>query len=292
MKYRILLICRYFSLGTTALFVLKNLQQLGHNVFLWDTEIMSSPPEGDYDIALTWTNNIFDFSLVRAKKKVLYYLEDSDYYGQTSSSLGNGKKIEEWLPFVDNYFTMNRLPGHESHWLPMGGDEEIHRTLNDFPNDNAVLFVGTARDDNRINFARLLQEELQKNNIPLYLMGNGWNESALSMGVRYFDNFNLIVNQFKIVVNLHMGKESPSDKVHCITACGKALLINDNKEAYRECYPMAPVWDTVPELVEKILYYLQHDTERINLVKEMQSRCHQDYCYRRQLERLIKTVMG
>lgn len=288
-RYKILLICNYFQHGTTGLFIFKNLQQLGHCVFIWDPYIMKAPPNVEYDLSITWTNNIFEHSLIKAKKKVLYYLEDSSYFSLTRE----GKGIEEWIPFYDNYFTMNRLPGHEEHWLPMGSDKDIHYKLEEVNDVCPVIFIGTARDDNRINFARVLQETLAQLNIPLILMGNGWKElKNILPKVCYYDEFNSVVNQFKIAVNLHVGIESPSDKVHCITGCGNALLINDNKPAYRECYPMAPVWDTIPELIEKITYFLEHEEERVALVKGMQKLSYEKFSYFVQLDNLVKTVMG
>ena len=287
MVYRILLICNYFSHGTTGLFVLKNLQSLGHSVFLWDARLFPSPPEGEFDISLTWTNNTVDVSKIKAKKKVLYYLEDSQYFKGTRE----GKGLEELIPHYDYFFTMNCLPGYEAMWLPMGTDNEIHFKLPEINDILPVIFIGTARDDNRIQFAKALQESLAQRNIPLVLMGNGWKDlNNILPKACYYEDFNTVVNQFKIVVNLHVGNESPSDKVHCIAGCGNALLLNDNKPAYRDCYPTAPVWDTIHDLMEKIIHYIEHEDERIKLVNEMQQTAYSKFSYLVQLEKLIKII--
>jgi len=90
------------------------------------------------------------------------------------------------------------------------------------------------------------------------------------------------------VINEHYNT-SPSDKVHSLSCCRSALLINDDKEAFKKCYPMAPVWKDVDDCVEKIEYYLKNQKEREELVKQMGKQS-LSFTYEKQLKKVLEAL--
>ncbi len=283
---KILLVANVFSEGCTGLLVLKNLNQMGHTVSIWDTRISVIPPPGEFDLSITWTNETPDISLIKSKIKILYYLEDTDYIGMIEDKY----KIENQIRGYDYFYTMNLLQGYEDHWLPMGADEEVFYSIT-MPIMGDVLFIGTARDDRRKKIITDIQQKLHEQNINLWVMGNGWEDTDHNVGkAYYFNNMAKIVNSFKIVINLHIYGNSPSDKVHNINGCGGALLINDSKQGYNLCYPNSPVWMAEDDLIEKIQYYLTHEDKRKEKVTELQNRANTYFSYTRILNIMLDLV--
>ena len=287
---KILLITPCFSReASTGIIALKNLQDLGHDVKVWDPLITSLPPKGEFDISITWINKIIDLSLVKAKKKILYYLEDNEYIlkrGKKELSLDDREKGD-----YDYIFTMNETPGYEDRWIPLGADTELFYPMENKRIHNSVVFIGTGRDNYRKNFVKELQQRLKNEGISFYIVGNGWDGFDNWVGgALYYGDFVNALNKFDICINLHAGNLSPSDKVHAIIACGGALLINDNKDSYRKCYPMAPVWNTIEGCVESIKYFLSHEDERKELVTKMRERCVENYTYKVGLQKMLEKV--
>lgn len=295
---KILLIAYLYKGETsTALLVLKNLLELGHYVRVWDLGCNNEPPNEEFDISITWINIVLDLSKIKAKKKVLYYLEDSDYVGKY---MGKEFTFESRLNNYDFGFTMNKIKGFEKHWLPMGCDEEIFKTI-ELPQDEKVMpkdfaiFLATCRDENRRQFAKELLLEIESRNLNLGFCGNLWKEFHNWTGKAiYLQELNILLHNFKIIINKHVGEVSPSDKVHCIIGAGYGLLINDNSEGYKECYPNAPVYNTIKECADLVEYYLkpENEEERIKLAKEMQKICHDNFTYKKQLKKMLEIIGG
>lgn len=291
-KLKILLISPCFSRdGTTGLIALKNLQALGHEVKIWDCLIQSEPPEGEFDVSITWMNKLIDLEKIKSRKKILYYLEDTEYIEKRSYeelNLSNRSKSG-----YDYIFTMNLTPGQEDKWIPLGTDQDLYFPIGKQSMGDSILFLGTGRDNRRKEFVKVLQLRLREEGIRLYIVGNEWYGFEDWAGRPfYFSDFSRSITSFKICINLHAGNLSPSDKVHAINGVGGALLLNDNLEGYKKCYPMAPTWDDMEDCVKKIKYYLEHEEERKKIVLEMQEKANKDYTYKVGLEKMLNVVMG
>ena len=291
---KILLIGNLYSrAGTSCIFVIKALQELRHDVTIWDPINCIKPPKRNYDIALSWSNKKHDINLIKAKKKILYYLEDAEY----ASNQKDYPLVEllDYTKYYNQFFTMNKIPGYEDHWLPMGADPEQFKPIPARVFEKNVLFIGTFRGKEREEFINDVRNRLKEKGISLKIIGNGWNghEGWAGQAV-YLNDLNYAMNCFKITINKHIGNLSPSQKVHQIICNGSTLLISDDKEAYKECYPMAPVWKNNDDLVEKIQYYLEHEEEREKLVNEMREKAIKDYPYKEQLKKLLnfKTIFN
>ncbi|MDO8623113.1 MAG: hypothetical protein Q7R52_02610 [archaeon] len=287
---KILLIGNLYSRpGTSCIFVLKALINLGHEVKVWDPINYEKPPEGIYDIALSWSNKKHDMDLINAKRKILYYLEDAEYAANQS----NYPLIEMFEHFKDHdeFYTMNKIPGYEDHWLPMGADPDQFKPMNSNIFEKNVLFLGTFRGKEREEFINEVRNKLKISGFNLKIIGNGWinHEGWLGQAL-YLNDLNYAINSFKITINKHIGNLSPSQKVHQLICNGSTLFLSDDKEAYKECYPKAPVYKDVNELCNLIYYYFEREEERLKIVNIMREKAIKDYTYEKQLNKIIGNI--
>ena len=292
---KILLVCDlYFTFSATGILVFKALQELGHDVKIWDLRVKKKPPEGYFDLSLVWSNEIPYPNYLNSKYKILFYLDDPFYIKKFYQDK-HDISFEELIKLYNyQFFSLNKIPGYEDHWLPMGADPDIFFKIEKIKRQTeSVLFFGTNRKGYRENFVREIQKKLKKKGIKTYICGNGWKGfENWSRKPFYLSELNEILNNVDIVFNIHVGDISPSDKVHVITCTGSCLLLDGNTEGYKECYPMAPTWKDNDDLVEKIQYYLEHEEERVKIVREMQVIAHTNFTYEKQLQKMIQKIVG
>ena len=291
---KILLVCDlYFTFSATGILVFKALQELGHDVRVWDLRVKKTPPEEYFDLSLVWSNEIPNPIYLNSKYKILFYLDDP-FYIQKFYQDKKSMLFEELIELYDyQFFSLNKIPEYEDHWLPMGADPDIFFKIEKNKVKDGVLFLGTNRKGDRENFVKEIQQKLKKDRINTYICGNGWKGFENWSGRPfYLSELNEVLNNINVVFNIHVGGISPSDKVHVIISTGSCLLLGGNTEGYKECYPMAPIWKDNDDLVRLIQYYLKHDEEREKLVKEMQRHCIENFTYKDQLKKMIQKIIG
>ncbi|MDO8623118.1 MAG: glycosyltransferase [archaeon] len=291
---KILLVCDlFFTFTATGILVFKALQELGHDIKVWDPRVKKKCPEEFFDLTLVWSNEIPHPKFLNSKYKILFYLDDPFYvkkFYQDETSMS----FEELIKIYDyQFFSLNKIPGYEDRWLPMGADPDIFFKINIKKLNDGVLFLGTNRKGDRENFVREIQSKLKNKGIKIFICGSGWKGFENWSGRPfYLSELNEILNNVNVVFNIHVGNLSPSDKVHVITCTGSCLLLGGNTDGYKECYPMAPVWKNNNDLIRLIKYYLEHDEERNVLIEQMQRHCIENFTYKKQLEKMIKIVTG
>ena len=275
-----------FDEGSVCLNLIEALSNLGHQITIWDNLVHDKAPIQDYDLSLIWTSR-WENLIGKLHNSIFFYIDDPNFW--KNSKFEKNKDIALISKKFDQVYTILKIPGHEKEWLPIGANAGIHKPLN-IPEDKKfdVLFIGTIRDTGRSDFLKELGDKLHKKGIELRFYGNVWNEKGMRLqkGAIYFRDFNLIVNNAKIVVNQHFSELAPSHKVHELACCSGALLLNDIREGYVDCYPMAPVWKDVDDCVEKIEYYLKHEEERKNLIAGMREQS-LNFTFEKQLKKVL-----
>ena len=291
-KSRILLVGNVFSEGSTSLLVWKGLQELGHDIKVWDTNITPKTPDGNFDISIVWTNNVPDINLLKGEK-VFFYIDDTTFWEQNNKNL----TVDNVTRGYDHVYTLHEIPNYES--CHFGYDPDIHKKLYGFSNHHAldIAFIGTCRDTGRWDTIRTFNNSLPKK-YAFKVWGNNWtlkHNSKVSFvlpcwqGIPvYFMDFTCIINSCKISIAQHFNS-GPSTKDFEIPAIGNALMISDNVEAVSKIYPNMPVYHSVEELVGLVEYYLENESERLKIVNEMKKLC-KPYSYKDQLKKIIEKI--
>jgi len=268
---KILLCAPYYSTGSCALFLLKALIELEHQVLIWDYRIMDKPKTWDYDLALVWGTAPIHDRLNKDKKKILLYPDDWTFWKANDPK----REISALAPFYDKVYTIN--VGKEYSSLPMGADPDLHKPIN-LPKKIKVLFIGTYRSMERYILVQKLKEAF---NDDFKYYGNGW---GANIGPAYYADFVQTVNSAEVVINEHWNT-SPSTKDIEIAACG-GLLISDLREGVRLFFPSAPTYTSPEDCIIKAKYYLDHPGEAIELRKQIWQEA-QGLLYSAQLSKIL-----
>jgi hypothetical protein len=130
-----------------------------------------------------------------------------------------------------------------------------------------VVFIGGC-DQDRIPYFETLVRSIP--NIPLHLYGNYWNRHPVLRhyyrGYAWGRDYRLALNGTKIAVNLvrRSNRDGHTVRTFEIPACG-AFMLAERTDEHLELFEEdkeAAYFGSVEELVEKVRYYLSHDTER------------------------------
>jgi len=281
----VLLIGNYFSPGATSIFVWKSLQYLGYSVDMWDPLVSpkSPRPNKEYDICLVWSNIIPNHNLIKAKKKILFYLDDTTYYHfKPEMQLENVKKG------FDQFYTCHLTKGYEDKWIPVGCEPGVHKPSKKISFEIDVIFIGTLRDERRKKFVYSLMDAFRKENIVFRVAGNNWSVPEWIGSPVYFRDLNASCNQSKILLNIHYNT-APSTKIHEYAAAGGGLQISDDKEAVLKCYPGIPVYSDVEDCIRLVKYYLSHEKERKEKVKYL-LHLSKNFTYDKQIKELMRRI--
>lgn len=281
---RVLVVIPFFSEGSCGLYVVKALAELGHVPIIWDYRAMQDPPDVDYDVALVWASEPIPDKLRKDRKKVLIYVDDPTWWEQHDAS----KRVDVLAEHYDFLVTVNRCPGFEDAWMPMGADLDVLRPL-DVADDRKVdcVFIGTLRDEDRRDFVFAVAGRLKEKGLSFRIYGNGW-PSGLASPPAYFQIFNMACNYAKTVLNQHFNI-GPSTKVFEIAAAGGGVMITDRKDAVLGCLPDVPVYGSVDEAVALIEFYVR-DVEARRAKAAALRAAAAAYSYKNQLGRILDAV--
>jgi hypothetical protein len=161
-----------------------------------------------------------------------------------------------------------------------------------------VAFVGEG-DADRLPFFTILVDAIPNLNLALY--GGLWNLRSSTR--RYFRGgvrgrqFRMALGGAKIAVNL-VRRENRDDHVMRTfegPACGAFMLnerTDDHLDMFKEGHEAA-YFSSAEELVDKVQYYLTHDTERERIRRAGHVRTlTAGHSYRHRLEEIIDTALG
>lgn len=283
----IMLLTRYFADGSTGMFVIKALSNLGWKVILIDPKIQKIP-QNYKGIILVWCNEINGDMLPKESYKIIVYLDDPKYWEGSKYM-----EIQNLTKDYDEVYTLQKIEGYKH--LPFGCDPDIHmkvclseEKIKEISAD--VSFIGTIRYRKRIDLLNEVTQLLPKN-IKFNIWGNNthmFKQNYKGTAI-YFDDFVDVCNSSKIIFNEHF-HNSPNTKDFEIPCCGNALyMVGDESKGTKEIYPMIPTFKNAEDLVSKIKYYLEHEKERLKIVEEMQKISFK-YTYKKQIKKILDEI--
>ena len=283
--------CAFFD-GSTILLVAQALSNLGHSVIFWNIRVNDKPPTDDYDFAIVWSNRLVNPESFGNKPNCYVYLDDPEYWRKENPQYD----IEVICKDYKYVFTNMKWEGFDEKryiFLPMGVLGDIHKRIILTEEDKKkigydILFIGTNRG-NRGNLVKHIAYN-RNNKYSVGVYGNGWDKIGITTTPAYFYDFSKLLSAAKIVITEHW-KNGFSTNDCEKPAVGGALTITDC-QIVKDHYPMMPMYKTYQEAVDLAHYYLEHEEERLKLVREMQIIAHANFSYEKQLTKLIKIVTG
>lgn len=292
---KILLCGCIFNEGNTLLMIAQALSNMGHSVCFWNVMVRNKPPQ-EYDMAIVWGNLAIPPEMFGDKPVAMVYLDDPEYWKNPQKDDNDDKSFEKVTKGYKHIFTNMKWEGYDEekhHWIPMGALKDIHGLVNMVESDRKryggdVVFIGTNRGE-RQKLINHIGSYLNKK-YSFRIWGNGWNTSSFQTKPVYFYDFSKVLSSSKIVITEHW-KNGFSTNDCEKTAVGSALMITDCPIVKQE-YPMIPFYNNYDEAVELIHYYLEHEEERLQLVKQLQNIAYEKFDYENQLAKIIDIVMG
>ena len=287
---KILLVASLFSEGNTALLVAKALNNLGHSVYFYNYVIEKKNINEDFDICIVWTNRPFYPKILKGKPFAYQYLDDPTFWKLANPEF----HIDQMCKDFEHVFTNMKWEGYDSnryHFLPFGVLPEVHSFINTSKEERKIYesdicFIGTVRG-NRENFIRKIASKIDLKKYVFKIWGNGW-DNIIKTKPAYFYDMSKILSTSKIIITEHF-KNGFSTADFEKPAIGGALILSD-LDMIKEIYPMCPVYHNEEELVNLINYYLEHEEERVKIVREMQVIAHTNFTYEKQLQKMIDIV--
>ena len=284
---RILLVTNVFGEGNTGLLVAQALNNLGHSVIFWNLFIKANPPKEGYDLVIFWVNRPIPRDYFNTPVAYVY-LDDPEFWKKENPEYS----VENCTKGYHYVFTNMMWDGFDPEkyiFMPMGALPEVHgfmRLSEEAKKQigSDVVFVGTNRGK-RAQLVREIKEKLD----PKYsfkVWGNGWGTEGIKTKPVYFYEFSRVLSSCKIVITEHW-KNGCSTNDFEKPAVGGALMITDCP-IVKKIYPMCPIYSTPEEAVKIAQYYLEHEDERLELVKQMQRIALGAFTYENQLYNIIQ----
>ena len=246
---------------------------------------------------------------VQAGLRVVSYTLD-DVMNKKNSSLYYRRSI----PLYDFHFTNKKFNvpelesagGRNVHYFKNGYSEQVHRPINvdDVERDHYgsdVSFIGTFEEERAASLRHIAEQGI---NVKVW----GWVKTAAQTNMdqpnitmkeqyAYDDDYAKVICSSKINLCFLRKENRDTETTRSveIPACGGFMLAertNDHLELFDEDKEAA-YFGSEAELVDKIKYYLQHETERKQIAQNALARCiKSEYGYTHQLRKIISIILG
>jgi len=222
--------------------------------------------------------------------------------GQIASSLPSWENLKQFdliITSFPHYVKLFESKGIASGYLKIGFDPRVLKKVGLFPRKYGVVFVGSITPGHNAGTKAL---EKLASRIPLHVWGQGVEYLSPVSPLRKnhhgpawgFDMFQILA-QSKIVVNRHVSvADGFANNMRLYESTGMgAMLITDYKKNLGDLFRIGSeveAYSSIPELVEKVEYYLRHDSERETIAKAGQKRTLEDHSYLDRMRSLVSMV--
>ena len=259
-------------------FVLRALQQLGHQVAVWDYRLDRYwPVQFTFDATIVLQGDGIDPDAMRLPRpRILWHFEVLGEMVDTAEAVRGYDKV-----FVMSY--QNTAPGVE--WLPGAYDTNIHRHD---PNAIATwrtLYVGTANSEEKVAWVSQIQ--------PQGIIGNGWSQFGINaLPPMYGPQLAQVVSHANIALNfLRRPGVGPNRKLFELVPC--AFTLTEHAEGIEQILGSALAekvsFSTAGEARELIRHYALHPEER-QPVWEMEQNALRRFTYADRVSHLLDGV--
>jgi spore maturation protein CgeB len=237
--------------------------------------------------------------------KIIFYSEDDIFMRHNRSVF-----LRKALPLFDLVFTtkprnLQELPQlgvKKVFCIYQAYDQDIHRPLNLTPAEleqwgGEVSFIGTFE---RSRAEQIL--EIAKQGITINVWGSNWqkwkvkhpNMRVYNRAV-YNDDFIRVICASKINLNFlrKLNRDQHTSRSLEIPACAGFMLAERSDEHLNlfEEGKEAEFFDSMPELLRKIQYYLSHESERLEIAMAGRKRCIKDgYSHQERLKIMLEKI--
>jgi spore maturation protein CgeB len=269
--------------------------------------------EGKFDVLWLEKGLIIDAATLREarrlqpKCRIVGYSPD-DMYARHNQS----RQFLQSLPYYDGYFTtksygvseLQKLGVRKAFFVENAYDSVLHRPVALSPSDRRELgapvgFIGTAEDARGRSMSFLAE-----NGICVKVWGNLWREQRnRSKGKyevcgpsQYGEEYVRRICAFDINLAFlrKINRDRQTTRSVEIPACGAFMLAErtDEHQTLFEEGKEAEYFDSDEELLDKVRYYLAHESERKRIAAAGRARClSSGYSYDARIEKMLDIVM-
>lgn len=247
-------------------FWLRALQELRHNVRVWDYRL-----EPALFLQHGWT---FDVAIVLKGEGVDPRILSGTRFCYWPDNFERNPGIENILQYYDQVFTPVRPTPEGYEWLVTGYDPLIHRSI-PTEKDIRTLYIGTNNSPRKAKFIKELS--------PYVLAGNKWENEPYwreTLPPQYLGDFVLLANRAMIAINIHQGDVGVNRKLFELIPCTFTItdLVPGVEEILGEELAKKVGFITSEGAQKLIDYYLEHPGEREELW-EMEKQKIKGYTY-------------
>jgi len=171
--------------------------------------------------------------------------------------------------------------GAKSYWLPFAADPRINRPWK-VNKDLDLLFIGNIPSGSKR--ARILFELLK------WIKGIG-KKLSFMIARAFLHDYAYLINRAKIVLNISTWNELTM-RIFEVLGSGSFLLTDENEEVKELFIPRQhlDIFKSFEDLKDKILYYLENDSERANIAAQGHKYVYANHTYRHRALFILKTV--
>lgn len=173
--------------------------------------------------------------------------------------------------------------------FPFGSDEHIFKPL-DMPKKYDIAFLGNGNSGfGREKYIVKLIEYAKSKKLNVFLAGSGWDKFGFPYRiVNHGNETNIIYNESKVCVNIHNNRQfagidkemDANNRLFDLAMAGSCQISNGEQMVSRYFNKDEVVTADEPDKwIEKIDYYLNNDTERIQICKKARERAMIDHTW-------------
>jgi spore maturation protein CgeB len=231
-------------------------------------------------------------------RTVLWFTDDPRYFNSLLSLIAPAyQHIFSVSPVAVKWYS--RIGIHEVHHLPVGCDPDLHRPIELSSEDieafgSDICFVGTYYP----NRARILRR-LQKSGFRVKVWGKFWTRMTGIESVSQSLDVSRMARAFtaaKVILNIHHPMDIYSHKLNMRTfeaTASRGFLLTDRPKGLEEFFsPNRELvcYDSEDDLLQRVQYYIHHDSERQTIAYLGQQRAYRDHTYRNRAMALLEAI--
>ena len=217
-------------------------------------------------------------------------LSDPDVFGHTASRIA--RNFDRFLTNVGYCLPRYRAIGVDAMLLPIGTNHEFYRPVPSRPVLSCdVLFMGVPHAD-RIEPVRALC-----NSFETHLYGEGWEAHGLhSRGTIYGEDSLAALNSAKVSMIFNRtttGSPNVKGGLFDFSAAGAFVLTDYQPELvdYFEIGREIVTFTSIPEMLEKVGYFITHPEERIRIQTAARQRVLRDHTWQKSWPKILEGLI-
>jgi len=186
---------------------------------------------------------------------------------------------------------------YRAGFCPSISYDDINLKLRENITQKGIIFYGYGYESRR-TFVSLLKPQLKQAGYDIRIIGGGWNgmedigELSQQKSIDLFQESEIIILQNRKVTDLGGQKTNlnPESIVRGYFEAASGTLVMIDSDRKHNCPNWLVTYDDIPDLIQKIDYYMKNKDIRGNLAKLAQNEVLNNYTYEKRIRKMLNIV--